>query len=96
MPVALAQSVVTTPGAVRATENRLRKERNGPTIPSASFSLLPINGVLSDGHFSFQAQELVQGCQTPCYLGFSGINFSSCLSQSFGPFPGEAFWKPLN
>lgn len=51
MPVALAQSVVTTPGAVRATEDRLRKERNGPTIPSASFALLPISGVLSDAIF---------------------------------------------
>ena len=40
MPVALAQSVVTAPRAVRAMKDRLRKERYGvilPTLSSASF-----------------------------------------------------------
>lgn len=43
MPVALAQSVVTAPRAMRAAEDRLRKERNGGPIPSALYTSFPID-----------------------------------------------------
>lgn len=43
MPVALTQSVVTAPRAVRPTEGMLRKERNGVAVPSASSVSLPID-----------------------------------------------------
>lgn len=57
---------------MRAAEDRLRKERSGVTVPT--FCVIPHRS-LSSGHFSLgQAQELVQGFQTPCFLGSSGIN----------------------
>lgn len=78
MPVALAQSVVTAPRATKAAQDRLRKERNGvrflvhhshPPTPidseSSAMAIFP----------RVQAQELVQGFQTPCSLGFSGMHF---------------------
>lgn len=43
MPVALAQSVVTASKAVRATKDRLRKERYGVILPSASSASFPID-----------------------------------------------------
>lgn len=43
MPVALAQSVVTAREAVRATRDRLRKERNGVILPSAFFASFPVD-----------------------------------------------------
>lgn len=64
--------MVTALRAVRAAEDRLRKGRSGVTVPT--FCVIPHRS-LSSGHFSLgQAQELVQGFQTPCFLGSSGIN----------------------
>lgn len=71
MPVTLAQSVVTAWRAVRAAEDRLRKERRGNRSQCIYCLVLHWLRVLSSGHFSLvQAQELVQGFRTPCSLGF--------------------------
>lgn len=76
MPVALAQSVVTAWRAVRAAEDRLRKEERGNRSQCIFCIILHWLWILSSGHFSLvQAQESIQGLRTPCSLGFWGINF---------------------
>lgn len=96
MPVALAQSVVTGRRAVRAAEDRLRKESNGVTIPSASFAL-PAIGSESSAVVIFLLSKLRSYSRHSTLLvpwGFREYFFSSCLSQLW-PIPRKAFWKPL-
>lgn len=98
MPVTLAQSVVTALRAVRATEDRLKKERNGVTIPSASFAHSPLT--LNSQQWSFfscPSSGVSSGIPDSLFLGVFWNKFSaSAAFLSFGPSTGEAFWKLLN
>lgn len=79
MPVALAQSGY-CPEGCESRRGQAEEGKKWATIPSAAFALFPIDGSLSSGHSSLvQAQELVPGFRTPCFLGFSGIHFQQLL-----------------
>lgn len=95
MPVALAQSGY-CPEGCESRGGQAEEGEEWVTIPSAAFALFPIEGSLSGGHSSLvQAQELVPGFRTPCFLGFFWDAFSIAAFLSFGLSPDEAFWKPL-
>lgn len=60
---------------MRPAEDRLRKERNGVTFPSASLRYLPLTGALAFVRFPLSRHRVSPGTADSLLLGFSGINF---------------------